>query len=578
MIHCTYNDRFLPIEDTRWSDYWRFRPVVAFYKLASEYDDGYAQWLASRAETVVFDGNPGIPIPFLYLWKNPNIAIIPPTDLPLTRYFSGIGNVFHRTGWTDSDYVLLFKSGSSRGHAHADQNSWSLFGPSGVGVISGNPGYLFSAADNQTKNSNCMLGDGLGQAQEPGDFASAPLGTKGVVEQVDIQAGYMYMRGDAHAPYLGLSNPEPALASGDLTKFKRHLIVSRNPFYFVIFDDVAAPKAEQLDWLFQGNGGSFTINGDVITLNHGVKLNAVVVEPSPFVYQLNPDTNYPPQMWIHPVANTSAAKFLVALFPGTALPTEGVREGNLIGVIVTDGIYKNLVLFSSDGNPVNEYLELGGYYSSDDGQVYQMDGTRVRAEFFTYQVMRLKRVDAIQVSLTISAGVGGSTDPSPGAWNYNMGSSIIVTALPDAGYQFVEWQENGIALSMDNPLSLTMDVDRHLTAVFKEIIVPPQQYALTISVLGEGTTEPAPGPYTIPQGQSITIVATPQPGYRFDHWEGDIAGTAGEATFIVNSNMSVVAVFVEAEVVVPLFAAGAAGAAVLTLLAILGTLIARRRE
>jgi MBG domain/Domain of unknown function (DUF4962)/Heparinase II/III-like protein len=390
-IYCTYNDNLLPIEDTDWSSTWKFRAMFCLYRLASEYNDGYAQWIASRGEAKAMEeavkGSTTIlPLPFLYLWKNPNIPIKPPTDLPLTRYFQGIGYVFYRTGWTNSDYVLVFKSGTSRGHAHADQNSWSLFGPTTDGVISGNPGYLFLAADNQTKNSNSILGNGLGQAQEPGDFGTAPLGTRGVVQQVDIQPSFVYVKGDAHAVYTGQSG------NGDLTKWLRSIVINKNPFYFVIFDDVAAPKAEQLDWLFQGSSGSFTTNGNTITLNHGINLNAVVVEPSSMATQLvtsSTDIKYP-QMRVHPSTNISATNFLTAMFPGTTLPTTEIKQGNLLGVMVnTDATHKDLILYSTDGQPVSQWIELGGQYVSNDGQSYTFNGTQIQASFSTYQVMRL---------------------------------------------------------------------------------------------------------------------------------------------------------------------------------------------
>ncbi len=414
LIWCTYNDQFLPVEDTESQNTWNFRALFFLYKLASEYNDGYAQWLASRGEmkameAAITGSTSTLPLSFLYLWKNSNIPIKPPNDLPLTRYFSGIGYVFHRTGWTNSDYVLAFKSGSSRAHAHADQNAWSLYGPSGDGVISGNPGYLYLAADNQTKNSNTILANGLGQAQEPGSWGTAPLGTRGIIEQLDVRSTYIYARGDAHASYLGLSNSQPELASGDLIKFMRHLVIMENPFYFVVYDDVAAPQPEQLDWLFSGNGGSFTTNGHTITLNHGVNLNALVVEPSSFVAQLVTNTRTrvndsvvvtEPQMRVHPITNTNATNFLIAMFPGTTLPTTKIKQGNLLGMIVDiDATHKDLILYSTDGQPVSQWIELGRQYTSNDGQAYTFNGTQVQASFSTYKVMRLVASSGTQLNI-----------------------------------------------------------------------------------------------------------------------------------------------------------------------------------
>jgi hypothetical protein len=49
------------------------------------------------------------------------------------------------------------------------------------------------------------------------------------------------------------------------------------------------------------------------------------------------------------------------------------------------------VLFSADGNPVDEYIELGGYYEAADGGSYTFEDTTVRVQFDAYQVLRLKK-------------------------------------------------------------------------------------------------------------------------------------------------------------------------------------------
>jgi hypothetical protein len=382
---------FLPFEDTEFTSVSVFRDPLFVYRLASEYNDGYAQWFADQSAASVRDalansayGEQGIG---MYIWKNPGVVARPPADLPLVRYFPDSGYVIVRTDWTFNDYVFWFKSGSSQGHAQPNQNAWSLCGPSDM--VSGEPGYVTPLEWNQTRTHNAILGDGLGQAQE-GDYM--PTGVRGVVQQVDVNPAYVYMRGDAHATYTNYHHSNPLLSSGDLNKWLRSVVVMQNPFYFVIFDDVAAPRAEQLDWLFQGNGGSFTTNSNVITLNHGTSLKAVILEPGSFATQLVTDTSITryPQMRVRPATNTSQANFLTALFPGSTLQSTEVKQSNLIGVIVnTDTTHIDLHLFSKDGNPVDQYIELGNYYQSADGNAYTFDGTRVRAQYTNYEVMRL---------------------------------------------------------------------------------------------------------------------------------------------------------------------------------------------
>jgi hypothetical protein len=70
-------------------------------------------------------------------------------------------------------------------------------------------------------------------------------------------------------------------------------------------------------------------------------------------------------------------------------------------------------------------------------------------------------------------------------------------------------------------------------------------YTLTISVNNSawGTTDPAPGAHTYPQGQQVTVTAIPASGYRFSYWSGDASGTSASITVTVDRNKSITANF-----------------------------------
>jgi hypothetical protein len=69
--------------------------------------------------------------------------------------------------------------------------------------------------------------------------------------------------------------------------------------------------------------------------------------------------------------------------------TSRVSQGNCSGLIVTNGNYKDLYLFSNDGSEVSQKIELGGYYTSNDDNIYIFNGTKLFAQFNDYQVIRL---------------------------------------------------------------------------------------------------------------------------------------------------------------------------------------------
>jgi len=67
-------------------------------------------------------------------------------------------------------------------------------------------------------------------------------------------------------------------------------------------------------------------------------------------------------------------------------------------------------------------------------------------------------------TLTISATTGGTTDPAPGSHQYDPGTQVSVTAIPNSGYQFSSW--SGDVTGSTNPVTVTMDSDKSITANF----------------------------------------------------------------------------------------------------------------
>jgi len=75
--------------------------------------------------------------------------------------------------------------------------------------------------------------------------------------------------------------------------------------------------------------------------------------------------------------------------------------------------------------------------------------------------------------LTVAAGTGGTTNPSPGTYTHDSGTQVSITAIPNSGYQFSGW--NGAASGTTNPITLTMDNDKSVTASFTAIPKPPEE-------------------------------------------------------------------------------------------------------
>jgi hypothetical protein len=119
-------------------------------------------------------------------------------------------------------------------------------------------------------------------------------------------------------------------------------------------------------------------------------------------------------------------------------------------------------------------------------------------------------------NVTISITGQGTTDPAPGNYpqTYLQGNNLAINVAPASGWTFDHITRNG------NPITGTtitnLGQTENIVVVFVQ--APPPQYSnVTISITGQGTTDPAPGnyPQKYVQGTDLTITATPATGWGF---------------------------------------------------------------
>jgi hypothetical protein len=140
-----------------------------------------------------------------------------------------------------------------------------------------------------------------------------------------------------------------------------------------------------------------------------------------------------------------------------------------------------------------------------------------------------------QYSLTIEAGEGGTTSPSPGTYKYDTGSQVQVTAVPNTNYEFVNW--TGGVSGTQNPVTVTMNSDTTIKANFR---LKPK---LTIQAGTGGTTNPSPGDYYYATGAQVQVTAVPDTNYEFVNWSGSISSTQNPVTVTMDSDKTVKANF-----------------------------------
>ena len=73
-----------------------------------------------------------------------------------------------------------------------------------------------------------------------------------------------------------------------------------------------------------------------------------------------------------------------------------------------------------------------------------------------------------KLRLTITVTLGGTTSPAPGQYLYLPGTNVNVTAIPAAGYYFDHWELDSVDVGSVNPITVTMDSDHPLHALFSE--------------------------------------------------------------------------------------------------------------
>jgi len=141
----------------------------------------------------------------------------------------------------------------------------------------------------------------------------------------------------------------------------------------------------------------------------------------------------------------------------------------------------------------------------------------------------------------ISCGVNSCND------SYNQGTTLILTATSNTGYQFNNWTGD---CSGANPLTLTMTSDRTCSANFSSISITPTTYTLSVSTTNGSISSNPSGincgsdcSATFNENTSVSLSATANSGYEFTGWGGDCSGATNPLHYTVIANAACSASF-----------------------------------
>ena len=230
-------------------------------------------------------------------------------------------------------------------------------------------------------------------------------------------------------------------------------IVGHYPNSYMRFLNIPIPPGSTIDHAHLELCSPSSQSGNNNFLVRGIK------EPNPATFSTGIDAEARPVTAVSiPWNLDSAVGSFDAIWPADTwhgAPPDGPELKDIVQEIVNQGGW-------ASGNSMAIKLE-----ASDTGitrSVWSWDGDPDKAAIL---VITYTPPAMIQHTLTISATIGGTTNPALGAYLYDEGAIANVLATPDAGYRFLNWDLDGLTVT-DNPIAVLMDADHTITAVFEK--------------------------------------------------------------------------------------------------------------
>jgi uncharacterized repeat protein (TIGR02543 family) len=147
-------------------------------------------------------------------------------------------------------------------------------------------------------------------------------------------------------------------------------------------------------------------------------------------------------------------------------------------------------------------------------------------------------------TLTVNDDGHGSASKNPDQASYNDNDVVTIIATPDPGYHFVNWTGDtaNVANVNDASTTVTMHGNYTITANFAQ-----NEYTLTINTVGSGTVTRNPDQATYHYGDIVQLTASPDTGWSFSAWSGDLSGSVNPSNIVINDNKTVTATFIQNE-------------------------------
>ncbi|MDV2684446.1 InlB B-repeat-containing protein [Alkalihalophilus lindianensis] len=147
------------------------------------------------------------------------------------------------------------------------------------------------------------------------------------------------------------------------------------------------------------------------------------------------------------------------------------------------------------------------------------------------------RIDGDQKTILTQTEGNGSILLSPQQDSYEVGTEVTVSAVPQLGWEFVEWE--GDLSGSEMKQTITIEDSLTIKAIFSN-----GGHTLSVEKDGEGTILRSSLSSTFAPDESVTLTARADEGWTFDGWRGDVTSANASITFQLDSDTTVRAVFV----------------------------------
>ena len=198
-----------------------------------------------------------------------------------------------------------------------------------------------------------------------------------------------------------------------------------------------------------------------------------------------------------------------------------------------------------EGLSLNEDTgEISGTPAGEGTEVFTVMAVNALGEDIKEFSITIAKAPETEYAVTVrDDGHGtGSADPA----SATAGTEITLTAAPNAGYHFKEWQVMSGDVTVRDDKFTMPEGNVEVKAIFEEDAPPaPAEYTVTVISGGNGTASASHAKAVA--GTEITLTAAPNAGYHFKEWQVMSGGvTVRDDKFTMpGSNVEVKAIFEE---------------------------------